>query len=87
MHTDKEPLLTLRELRRRGIVIEPPPLLNAGEIKAIRIANNASQATFATKLGVSLSAVQKWESGGNSPTGLALRLLQVIQKHGLTVLE
>lgn len=87
MPNDKEALITIRDLKRMGILISPPALLSAEEIRAIRIANNSSQGTFATKLGVSLSAVQKWESGGNSPTGIALRLLHVVKKHSLAVLE
>jgi DNA-binding transcriptional regulator YiaG len=31
--------------------------------------------------------VQKWESGGKQPSGMALKLLAVVQKHGLGVLS
>ena len=34
----------------------------------------------------STSTVQKWESGAKQPSGIAARLLQVVQKHGLDVL-
>jgi putative transcriptional regulator len=33
-----------------------------------------------------MSAVQKWESGAKRPSGMALKLLAVVEKHGLKVL-
>jgi putative transcriptional regulator len=30
--------------------------------------------------------VQKWESGAKRPSGMALKLLAVVEKHGLDVL-
>ena len=32
------------------------------------------------------STVQKWETGANRPSGMALKLLNIVQKHGLKVL-
>ena len=32
------------------------------------------------------STVQKWETGSKQPSGMALKLLAVVQKHGLGVL-
>ena len=32
------------------------------------------------------STVQKWESGANRPSGMALKLLNIVQKHGIKVL-
>ena len=32
------------------------------------------------------STVQKWEAGSEQPSGMALKLLAVVQKHGLDVL-
>ncbi len=37
-------------------------------------------------LNTSESTVEKWESGVKKPSGLALKLLAVVQKHGLEVL-
>jgi putative transcriptional regulator len=31
--------------------------------------------------------VQKWESGAKRPSGMALKLLSIVQKHGLEVLS
>jgi putative transcriptional regulator len=37
-------------------------------------------------LNTSESTVQKWETGAKRPSGMALKLLWAIQKHGLDVL-
>ena len=57
-----------------------------GEIKALRDQLNVSQPVFARYLNTSVSTVQKWESGAKRPGGLALKLLTIVQKHGLEVL-
>lgn len=56
------------------------------EIKALREKLNVSQPVFASYLNTSVSTVQKWESGVKRPSGLALKLLAVVQKYGLKVL-
>ena len=55
-------------------------------IKKIREQNHVSQTIFARYLNTSESTVQKWETGAKSPSGMALKLLTVVQKHGLNVL-
>ena len=57
------------------------------EIKALRERNHVSQPVFARYLNTSESTVQKWETGAKRPSGLALKLLSVVQKHGLSVLS
>ncbi|WP_448945009.1 helix-turn-helix domain-containing protein [Klebsiella michiganensis] len=57
-----------------------------GEIKALRDQLNVSQPVFARYLNTSVSTVQKWESGAKRTGGLALKLLTIVQKHGLEVL-
>lgn len=57
------------------------------QIKKIRESNHVSQPIFARYLNTSESTVQKWETGAKRPSGMALRLLQVVQKHGLRVLS
>lgn len=64
-----------------------PPELQAGEIKALREKNHVSQPVFALYLNTSESTVQKWESGAKRPSGMALKLLAVVEKHGLDVLR
>ena len=47
---------------------------------------HVSQPVFARYLNTSASTVQKWESGAKRPSGMALKLLAVVEKHGLKVL-
>ncbi|HCT5878201.1 DNA-binding transcriptional regulator [Morganella morganii] len=60
--------------------------LQPSEIKELREKLNVSQPVFARYLNTSVSTVQKWESGAKRPCGLSLKLLTVVQKHGLKVL-
>lgn len=59
---------------------------SALKIKEIREQNRVSQPVFARFLNTSESTIQKWESGVKRPSGMALKLLTVVQKHGLNVL-
>jgi len=64
-----------------------PAEFQPNEIKALRESQHVSQPVFARHLNTSESTVQKWESGAKRPSGLALKLLSVVQKHGLEVLR
>ncbi|HOX87922.1 MAG TPA: helix-turn-helix domain-containing protein, partial [bacterium] len=63
-----------------------PVTLAPKQIKGIRLRAHVSQPVFARYLNTSESTVQKWESGSKQPSGMALKLLAVVQKHGLDVL-
>ena len=63
-----------------------PATLAPKQIKGIRERAHVSQPVFARYLNTSESTVQKWESGSKHPSGMALKLLAVVQKHGLEVL-
>ena len=63
-----------------------PTTLTPTQIKSIREQAHVNQPVFARYLNTSESAVQKWESGSKQPSGMALKLLAVVQKHGLGVL-
>jgi putative transcriptional regulator len=63
-----------------------PPAFLPAEIKRLRESQSVSQPVFARYLNTSESTVEKWESGAKKPSGLALKLLAVVQKHGLEVL-
>lgn len=41
---------------------------------------------FARYLNTSESTVEKWETGMKRPSGMAIKLLMIVQKHGLKVL-
>lgn len=63
-----------------------PPAYAPKDIQRLREANKVSQPVFARYLNTSESTVEKWESGAKRPSGMALKLLAVIEKHGLQVL-
>jgi putative transcriptional regulator len=60
--------------------------LNAMQIKELRERHHVSQPIFARYLNTSESTVEKWESGAKRPSGMALKLLGIVQKHGLQIL-
>ena len=62
------------------------PVIAAKQIKRIREQAHVSQPVFARYLNTSESTVQKWEAGTKRPSGMALKLLAVVEKHGLKVL-
>lgn len=64
-----------------------PVMFDPDSIKALREQNHVSQPVFARYLNTSESTVQKWESGAKRPSALALKLLSIVQKHGLRVLS
>lgn len=75
---------TMREYD--SLCLDTIPEFNAKDIKRIREHTHVSQPVFARYLNTSESTVQKWETGQKKPSGMALRLLHVIKKHGLEVL-
>ena len=66
--------------------LEVLPEFAPTDIRRLREANKVSQPVFARYLNTSDSTVEKWESGAKRPSGMALKLLAVVQKHGLQVL-
>lgn len=79
---DKE---TMRQFDQACLA--PVETFTPGKIKALRLANKVSQPVFASILNTSESTVQKWESGAKSPSGPALKLLSIVEKHGLSLLR
>ena len=75
---------TMREFEKD--LLSPPPAYTAKKIVRIRERYNVSQSVFAALLNVSLSTVQKWEQGKKEPGAAAIRLLQVVDEHGLGIL-
>ncbi|MBC7380519.1 MAG: DNA-binding transcriptional regulator [Burkholderiaceae bacterium] len=63
-----------------------PKMLAPSRIKRIRENSHVSQPVFARYLNTSASTVQKWEAGTKKPSGTALKLLSVVEKHGLQML-
>jgi len=75
---------TMREFDESSL--RAPPEIPPEEIKRIRKGAHVSQPVFARYLNTSESTVQKWEAGTKRPGGMALKLLAVVEKHGLKVL-
>jgi putative transcriptional regulator len=62
------------------------PAYKPTQIKKIRERANVSQPIFAMYLNTSESTIQKWEAGIKKPSAMALKLLDIVNKHGLSVL-
>ena len=77
------------EPQGRKTVVEYYPVkeYTAGEVKAIRKELGVSQPAFAQCLGVSKKTVEKWESGDNTPSGPASRLLDLFRDHTITAAQ
>lgn len=63
--------------------LTPVQPLSAEQIKAIRQRENVSQTIFANYLNVTPNLVSKWERGEKRPSGPALKLLTLVEKHGI----
>jgi putative transcriptional regulator len=63
-----------------------PTAMAPRRIKRIRESQHVSQPVFARYLNTSESTVEKWESGVKRPSGMALKLLDIVEKHGLKML-
>jgi putative transcriptional regulator len=75
---------TLRDFDASCLAV--PAVIAPEAIKRIREGAHVSQPVFARYLNTSESTVQKWEAGTKRPSGMALKLLAVVEKHGLDVL-
>ena len=62
------------------------PTIAPAAIKQLRERNKVSQPVFARYLNTSESTIEKWETGAKKPSGAALKLLAIVQKHGLQIL-
>jgi len=75
---------TMREFDER--CLSAIPTFAPKDIQRLREANKVSQPVFARYLNTSESTVEKWETGAKRPSGMALKLLAIIEKHGLQML-
>ena len=75
---------TMREFDASCLSVPAP--MEPRRIKRIREAQHVSQPVFARYLNTSESTVEKWESGAKRPSGMALKLLDIVEKHGLKML-
>jgi putative transcriptional regulator len=62
------------------------PCVTAYDVVRIRQKMRVSQEVLAHYLGITKSTVVKWESAANTPSPMAQRLLNAIDKHGIDVI-
>lgn len=74
----------MRDFDSRHLIKAPD--FKPADIVRIRAANKVSQPVFALYLNTSESTIEKWETGAKRPSGMAMRLLDVVKKHGIEVL-
>jgi len=65
--------------RRRAIVDPPPPMPPEAVTRLRKDKLRVSQGVFAQLLNVSVQTVHAWEQGRNKPSGIALRLIRLIE--------
>ena len=70
--------LTMRTTTLR--LAKPAPALRARDIFAIRRQLHLSQPVFASLLNVPVATARSWEQGTRSPSGAALRLLELVRR-------
>jgi putative transcriptional regulator len=75
---------TMRNFDTMCLAVPAP--LKPQQIKKLRERLRVSQPVFARYLNTSESTVEKWETGAKQPSGMALKLLSVVEKHGLEIL-
>ena len=76
--------ITMRKVD--ALCLPPKRSLQPADIRRIRKANHVSQAVFAAILGIGKTTVQQWEHGQKKPSGPAQRLLDLIDRKGLSAL-
>jgi len=69
-----------------SLCLPPVKLLSPVEIKAIRLKEKLSQPIFALVLNTSVSTVKQWEQGDKKPSGIALKLLNLVKRKGIEIL-
>ncbi len=74
---------TMREYDE--LCIEEAPKYSANQIARIREDVNVSQSVFAAYLNTTVSTIRQWEQGDKRPSGIAARMLQLVQKNGLDI--
>lgn len=63
--------------------LTPVRPLSPADIRTLREREGASQAVFARYLNVTPGLVSQWERGEKHPQGASLKLLSLVQRHGL----
>ena len=69
----------IKKLKRTTITVEPLKEYLPEDIKRIRKGTGFSQAGLAGYMGISVKTVEAWEAGTNQPSGVARRMLQLME--------
>lgn len=72
---------TMREFDAK--CLPPVKKYAPNQIKKIRRRDKVSQAVFAAYLNTSTSTIRQWEQGLKKPSGISLKVLNLIDHHGL----
>lgn len=65
--------------------IAPTPKYTGEDVKAIRQANGLTQSVLARYLCVSKKTIEAWEANRNTPSGPSSRLLELLERHAISV--
>ncbi|MCL2049494.1 MAG: helix-turn-helix domain-containing protein [Defluviitaleaceae bacterium] len=76
----------LPNVKVRKVSISPINSYSQCQIREIRANLGMTQVSFAHALGVSPKTIEAWESGTNKPSGIASRMLELIERDN-TLLE
>lgn len=71
---------TLRK-DNKYIYVSEVKMMEAGDIKRLRLSLSLSVSLFASVLSVSSKTVEAWESGKNVPSGPALRMMNILSRN------
>ena len=77
--------VTMREFDQ--LCLQTTKEYSAIEIQEIRLRNKVSQSVLACYMNVTPSSIQQWERGDRRPTGASLKLLNLLDRHGLDALD
>jgi len=69
-----------------ALCIPPVPEYTSEQIKSLRERYQISQSVLATVLNTSLSTIQKWEIGEKHPGGPSLKLLNILDRKGMSAM-
>lgn len=59
--------------------VAPLPDMGGSDVRTIRQSLDMTQVIFAAVMGVSVKTVEAWESGTNTPSGTAKRMLSLLK--------
>ena len=71
----------------RDLPTENIPFVGEPDPRQIRARMGLSQEDFAHLLGISVRTLQNWEQGRRAPTGPAMKLLRIADRHPKILLE